>query len=100
MPKVVYEIFPVTLHNGRILLLQRDEGVVPAAWHVPCDRVTHPSLAVSREVAARFGPALDRQPSVLHSTWKAALRTRLPMPAGYPRAWARKVAAASLDHVP
>ena len=71
MPTIVYEIFPITLHEGRVVLLQREHGGDLAPWYVQCDLCLHPSHAVSRAVEAHFGPLFDPRTSVVHSTsWR------------------------------
>lgn len=64
------EILPITLHNGQILYIQRNQDAT-AAWHEPFDPGSHPSDIVRSRVEAFFGSMLDPHASVVHSTaWR------------------------------
>ncbi len=67
----MYELLPVTLHRGQVMLLQRGPTADTTVWYARHRPGAHPTSDVLAEVEAFFGAALDTSRAVIHSTsWR------------------------------
>ncbi len=70
-PAIWCEILPITLADGQIVHVQRQQDGASAAWYEPHSAVAHPSDAVRACVEMFFGATLDACAAVVHSTaWR------------------------------
>ena len=69
--EIVYELLPVTLLRGQIVLIQRASDADTVVWYARHRAGAHPTSDVLGEVQSFFGSSLDTSRAVIHSTsWR------------------------------